>query len=69
MMRLAGKLNCCREDVGRSDEMGSCTGILGKYRRFIWTLGGEVEAQGYRKVSQIAISCLGYDLGVCKPPM
>lgn len=32
-------------------------------------MDGEVEAQGYRKVSQIVIPCIGYGLGVCKPPM
>lgn len=49
--------------------MGSGLGISGKNRSFVWTLSGEVEAQGYRKASQIAISCLGYGLGVCKPSM
>lgn len=69
MMRLPRKLYSCREDAERSAKIGSCMGILGKYRRFIWTMDGEVEAQGYRKVSQIVIPCVGYGLGVCKPPM
>lgn len=69
MMRLPGKLYSWREDAERSAETGSCMGILGKYRRFVWTGDGEVEAQSYRKVSQIVIPCVGYGLGVCKSPV